>query len=137
MSRSYTSSQFEVGGHTRTSKQWEVSPRSPRSPRRFTGKGTPAEYGRPETAKYAGRSISPRPTTAFIADANGHVLASVPKTSGAFSPRPELGSGRHTVRWPKQNSSPKSGMGYKGIATSYMPTNTVKLATVCTKTNTS
>ena len=148
MSTLYHSSQFEVGGHARTAKHWQLSPQKAQSPTRDVGKGVPAQYERPETAGYAGRHISPREPTSFVVDANGHVLSHLKKSSplresgSAFSPKSPRGSGTHTARWPDQSglstnpSPPKAGMGYKGIESKYMRSNTVTLSTECNTTNT-
>ena len=75
-------------------------------------------------------------------DDNGHLSKTGDKTGSSFQPKPKQGDGRFTVRWPhaghetKMPQSPRASMGYKGIITNYLPSDTVKLPTVCMVSNT-
>ena len=74
------------------------------------------------------RAPMPRPPgfrTMTIVDDNGHLLPGTPKRMTAFSTGYEATSPK---RWPVSPVSPFTGvatMGYKGIQTDYLPTNTV------------
>ncbi|KAJ1453417.1 hypothetical protein M885DRAFT_524337 [Pelagophyceae sp. CCMP2097] len=120
---------------------WEVPSSqaiSPRSPRRKSGPAILTVTDHP-VGNY-GHYTSPRKPTAFVAAANGHLMQHVQKLPRAFNSKPQVGSGKCTVRWPEQNqtipTSPRSTMGYKGIQTNYLASNTVKLAAECYVTNT-
>jgi hypothetical protein len=76
------------------------------------------------------RAPMPRPPgfrTMTIVDDNGHLLPGTPKRMTAFSTGYEATSPK---RWPVSPVPPFTGvatMGYKGIQTDYLPTNTVYL----------
>eukprot|EP00882_Tetradesmus_deserticola_P029948 GHRQ01033585.1.p1 GENE.GHRQ01033585.1~~GHRQ01033585.1.p1 ORF type:complete len:129 (+),score=25.68 GHRQ01033585.1:398-784(+) len=64
--------------------------------------------------------------TGFIVDDRGHMLPGVRRIKNSFRTRLPA-SATSPCRWPKPSpvvrSSPAATMGYKGIATSYLPRN--------------
>ena len=73
---------------------------------------------------------TPGSRTSIIVDKNGHLLPSAPKTMTSFSTGYEAITPK---RWPDAQRGPvapyggAANMGYKGIATSYLPTSTLTL----------
>jgi len=74
------------------------------------------------------RTPLPRPPghrTLTVVDDNGHLLPEVPKRMTSFSTGFESAG---YSRWPTSSLAPFSGagtMGYKGIQTTYLPSNTI------------
>jgi hypothetical protein len=88
--------------------------------------------------KRAGSPDGPRSPTQFVVDDRGHPLPGIKKTGSAFN-HVAIGTGK-APRWPKTNAliplAPGATMGYKGIPSTYLPTNTVMMQTSCTISNT-
>ena len=88
----------------------------------------PKRLGNWEVPALRDREPAPRPPgfrTTTVVDDNGHLLPEVPKRMTSFS------TGYESVgyqRWPSSSLVPHSGaatMGYKGIQTTYLPSNTI------------
>ncbi|GBF89501.1 flagellar associated protein [Raphidocelis subcapitata] len=99
-------------------------------------------WGQPDTGKERATSaggrfgtLRARPAgarTQFVVDARGHLLPGVRKTGGAFFPAGAEGA---PPRWPSAGlltlpAAPAATLGYKGIATDYLPSSTVTIRTV-------
>jgi hypothetical protein len=88
----------------------------------------PKRLGNWEVPALREREPATRPPghrTVTIVDDNGHLLPGMPKRMTSFSTGCEAGSAK---RWPSSPLPPFTGvatMGYKGIQTDYLPTNTV------------
>eukprot|EP00966_Prymnesium_polylepis_P294664 6804585-Prymnesium_polylepis.1 len=103
-----------------SSMQYEAS----FAPKRLCNWETPAQRVKTPISK------GPGGRTEIIVSANGHLLPSAQKTMTSFS------TGYESItpkRWPDAQRGPvapyggAANMGYKGIATSYLPTSSVTL----------
>ncbi|PNW75667.1 hypothetical protein CHLRE_12g536100v5 [Chlamydomonas reinhardtii] len=124
MSRSYPGEQVEHAFNSKRLKNWEV-PAVDKSQAISTSTGT--RFG----------TLQPRSgRTQFIVDDNGHLKSGVPKLEkSAFNFTQTTPVFMDSApRWPKENptwpKNMKATMGYKGIQSNYLPTNTVTLKAV-------
>mmetsp|Transcript_4020 Transcript_4020/g.7088 ORF Transcript_4020/g.7088 Transcript_4020/m.7088 type:complete len:136 (-) Transcript_4020:1628-2035(-) len=131
MSRAFPAEQVEHAFNPRRLNNWEVTPTDKIEKCNTIIKGSAYSTLTSRSEK-----------TDFIVDENGHLLPGVSKINNSFNRSIPVYS-KSVPRWPKENPSivayPKATMGYKGIPSAYLPSNTVPLATVqipgCKETN--